>query len=372
MRSWSNKNRNSASAYLLGQNNIITIGKNIDIEIDPRLELLTAVQLWTTWARPGQFGDIGERATPYMTKLKKFMKRFQKSDAVRISEFLLNSGFSFDAPPNLILSTRNGLAFDPPAEGYSSYLVERGQGETNLDDFLEALRKLAAKSRFDKFFEAHRGYYRQMTDRQAAFMKAERNSQWLHGWFGGSRERRFHCIFSPAMMPGGVYGATIVRREQGTDVTHIYQIIRDAERCAPAYLNSLTLHEFGHSFVNPAIGDQVEKLRAATRRTLGKIFEPVRSRMEKMAYPELETFLNEAVVRAATIRALFSLGDIDEAGVEKKLQAEADRGFYCIDAVYLLLVEYESNRDKWPDFISYGPELLERLAANTDQLIPDS
>ena len=347
------------------------LGDNIVMEIKPEVELLAAVQLCTTWASPGQPGNSNGRNTLYMKELKDFIAPYRLSEAVRISQYLLFQGFSYDAPPNLVLSTRKGLSFDPPAEGYGDYLIGRSKGTKTLDNFAAALRNLATESRFDLFFEAHRDYYQRLIDGKSADLKAEQTIHWLTNWFGATQENYFHYVLSPAMMPAGGYGATILRQEEGTSISHVYEIVRDAEKTDPKYLNYLALHEFGHSFVNPAIGDQVEKLSTSTRKNLERIFKPVRPRMTKMAYPELTTFLNELVLRAATIRGRFVLGELDDQGVTRALQAEADKGFYCITAVYPLLVEYESNRDTWPAFIEYGPVLLERLAEQADRLIMD-
>ena len=61
-------------------------------------------------------------------------------------------------------------------------------------------------------------------------------------------------------------------------------------------LEQLSLHEWGHSFVNPALEKDSRQVR-----TLDKLFIPVKERMAQMAYPHVEIFFNEQVLRAAVV-----------------------------------------------------------------------
>jgi len=58
----------------------------------------------------------------------------------------------------------------------------------------------------------------------------------------------------------------------------------------------LSLHEWGHSFVNPVLEKYGSQVRA-----LDKLFVPVEERMAQMAYPRVEIFFNEQVLRAAVL-----------------------------------------------------------------------
>lgn len=72
----------------------------------------------------------------------------------------------------------------------------------------------------------------------------------------------------------------------------IYQFIREegASQAEPEFpsgpsLESLALHEWGHSFVNPALAKH-----AASVRQLEPLFRPVRKVMRQQAYGNVETF----------------------------------------------------------------------------------
>ena len=352
------------------------LGPSISIEVDPRIELLSGVLLNSSWTR-GRANRNGQ-ASSYTLELKALLGPERASGAIRNADALGKIGFDYDAPPALVLSTTDGLAMCAPEGGYSAYLRKRGLGSANLGNLLASLRTAAAASSFDSFWDSHRSYYDSLLDRASAGLEADRAVEWLLSYYGAKGQYRFHYVLAPALFPGGGYGTTIDREEDGTRVRHVYQVVRDAENVDAASLNALALHEFGHSFVNPAIGDNVP---AEARRGLEEIFAPVRQQMREQAYPNVEVFLNELVLRACTIRGQVLLGFLDEAGADAALAMEEVNGFYPIRAVYSLLADYETGRSAgpgaapatgpaaYPDFASFGPVLLRRLSAQARELV---
>lgn len=366
------------------------LGPSISIEVDPRIELLSGVLLNSSWTR-GRTGRAGG-ASDYAGELKALLGPERAGGAIRNSEALGRLGFDFDAPPALVLSTTGGLAMDAPEEGYSPYLRKRGLGGANLGNLVASLRTAAAASSFDAFWTEHRPYYDALLERASTGLEAAKVVDWLVSYYGATGQYRFHYVLAPALFPGGGYGISIDRREAGAKVRHVYEVVRDAENAGSGGLNALALHEFGHSFVNPAIGDNIPP---GARRGLEKIFAPVRQRMRELAYPNVEVFLNELVLRACTIRGQVLLGFIDEAGADAALAGEEDNGFYPIRAVYSLLAGYEAARAAVPeqgaaadlagaaaggasatatdtlayaDFASFAPVLLGKLSAQAEEL----
>lgn len=343
------------------------LGPGLFLEMDPRIELLAGVQSWTSWTTdPQSDGFLGSPPTTYAQQLREALAAFHSHQAMTIAQNLHRGhGFSYDAPPAFVLSGDHGLVFDRPVGGYSRYLTGRAGGEAILNLWAEALRDLANKASFAVFFEAHRPYYEGLLDQASRGLDAEPLAQWLKDYYGSTGEFVFHFVLAPALMPGGGYGTTVVRTEGGRQVTHVYQVIRDAQNVSGERLAGLTLHEFGHSFVNPAIGERVPLL---ARFGLERLWAPVKERMRELAYGSMETFLNELVLRATTIRGQRMEGLVSDEGVKDLLATEAQKGFYPIGAVYRELADYEAHRDRWPRFHDFGPELLNRLAAQAGTL----
>lgn len=339
------------------------LGRGISMEIDPRIELLSGVLLNSSWAE-GPGAPEG-RPSAYTRELKALLGPDSASMAIRNADALGKTGFAWDAPPHLVLATSGGLRLERPKEGYSAYLRERGHGSRNLDNYLSGLRAAASASAFDRFWLEHRDYYGSVLDKASAGLEAGKLADWLLAYYGAEGEYRFHYVLAPAMFPNGGYAATEDRREGGQRVRHVYQVVRMADRVSGKGLNALTLHEFGHAFVNPAIGDSIPP---ATRAGLETLFAPVASRMKDMAYSSVYIFLNELVLRACVIRGQVILGFATEDGADAALAREELQGFYPIREVYAELADYEAHRAGYGNFAAFGPVLLERLSARAGDL----
>lgn len=340
------------------------LAPGIVMEIDPRMELLSAVLLNTTGARTGMASNA--HLTPYAEELKSLFAEDRENRAIKTCQMLLARGFDYDAPPNLVLATEGELEFTIPRGGFSAYLVKRAWGPRKLEEFTSSLRVAAEEHDFPAFWADHRAYYAQILDKASQGLEAGRLSAWLKDYYGSQEACVFHYVLAPALFPAGGYGSTVERSENGSMIRHVYQVVREADSVAGTELASLALHEFGHSFVNPSIG---ESIPARARSGLERIFAPVREKMGRMAYGELPIFLNELVLRAAVIRGEVLLGLIDEAGTDAELFMEESLGFYLIREVYTELISYETARETYQDFAAFGPILLARLAADAPELM---
>ena len=103
-------------------------------------------------------------------------------------------------------------------------------------------------------------------------------------------------------------------------------------------LRELSIHEFGHSFVNPVVGKLPEDKFLQTE----KLFESLKSAMDKQGYNTWKVCVYEHFVRAGEILIAEKLGDME--GV-KKLQAEyeQDRQFKYIPVILTELRKYDKR-----------------------------
>lgn len=336
----------------------MSIAENIHFEIYPALELLAGVQAHTNWVRKrGGFNR-------YSRDLKSFLGPYKSHAAVEKSQSLLNRGFSYDAPPAFVLCLDESMS--PPPQGYSDYLNKRARGEANLEEFRTGLISLAEESGFMAFFNSKQGDYRTWLAASAEGVDGEAMEAWLKEFYGSTREISFHYVLAPAMFPSGGYGfkRRVLRDE--TEQIQVYQVIRaDSNQTTAPGLPSgknlmyLGLHEFGHSFVNPVVGDKRENFDDPR---IQEIYADVHSQMKKMAYGNIGTYYNELVIRAATILGAKDLGVIQESDVRDHLLRQQRIGFKPVAIVYELLQEYQASRDRYPTFDSYVPELLDQLA----------
>jgi hypothetical protein len=348
----------------------LRLADDIVFEIDPRIELLAGVQSQTSWVKGSGAPQVSGNA--YYAELKERFAPLAKGRAARESQWLTNTSFSYDAPCAMVLSLDGGEAFDAPAEGWSNYLQGRAWGAWRLDSFREALAEAYDESKFRDFLAAHEADYRRWLGEEAAGFDGAKISAWLRQFYGAKGDIEFHFVFAPAMFPGGGYGFSRGVAKDGRKRLEVYQIVRaqgsaDGQPGFPSgdSLGSLALHEFGHSFVNPAL----EKGSNDSR--LARIFKPVSKVMAKQAYTNASTFLNEMTIRAATIAGERELGMLSDEATLAAFKTERRKGFYPINRAASLLNDYESQRDRYPDFSSYAPVYLEKLASEADAIIAE-
>lgn len=77
----------------------------------------------------------------------------------------------------------------------------------------------------------------------------------------------------------------------------------------PERIQGLSVHEFGHSFVNPAIGKVPKELIDSTE----YLYTPIKTEMSKLAYTSWMMCLYEHFVKAGEVIIARKLGNAKEA-----------------------------------------------------------
>jgi len=266
---------------------------------------------------------------------------------------LAQSGFRFDAVASL------GLSFSDPPDlepvlPLSDYLVGRGYGLDRVEkvsrllEVVELARRfareagfgayLAAKSRdYDALVQAVRG-------RVAPGIPAA-----LEGYFGS---RKDGYLVVSGLVGKHAYGP----RLSDGDWTCLVTIMSPDATTDASAIRTILPHEWGHSFVKPAIED--------SRELAGRyayLYPAVRTAMTKRNYGIWSAALEEHVLRAVTAR-IVRLSDGAETA-ELMLQREEGRGFRYIRPLYNRLAVYEQDRERYPTFADFVPELLKALGS---------
>lgn len=318
----------------------------ISIRVDPRIELLTAVQLFTSWRKIG----IWRKGYAYMEDMVKFFKKYQNHQAVRLCEKLLRIGFNCDAPVGLMLHLSN-----PPKlkiiTPISEYLIGRAHGIQILQEFIEALRDFSMKSNFIKFWEEHLSFYRIVEKKFSQKLELKTIIKSLEEFFG-IKQYGYHVILAPLFY--GNYGYQI----KVADLFDIYAVLCPMEvRGDIPIFGTALFHEFAHSFVNPL----TEKFHDQFKRGY-ILFKPIASKMKALAYGDWKTVVNEHIIRAIDIKVNV------KRRAKEVLNKEERRGFIYIKPIYKLLEEYEKQRDKYRTFEDFYPNIIESLNMISDVL----
>ena len=119
-------------------------------------------------------------------------------------------------------------------------------------------------------------------------------------------------------------------------------------------LLELSIHEFGHSFVNPVIDQITDEEIILTE----KLFDPIKSEMSAQGYNTWKSCLYEHFVRAREVIVTKNLGNIEDA---KNLQTHyvEDRKFIYIPIIIKELEEFDSNQQmSYLDVVTIAMEEL--------------
>ncbi|NLJ79676.1 MAG: hypothetical protein GX335_01460 [Firmicutes bacterium] len=82
--------------------------KHITLKIIPEMELLGGVQSQTSWIKRE---DPDGKGNNYFQALKAFFSNYKGHRAVKLSQKLTDSKFTYDAPPTFICPTTSRLSF---------------------------------------------------------------------------------------------------------------------------------------------------------------------------------------------------------------------------------------------------------------------
>lgn len=118
----------------------------------------------------------------------------------------------------------------------------------------------------------------------------------------------------------------------------------------------LTVHEIGHSFVNPILSTMKDEIIKDT-----SLFTPaLAKRLEKSYIESWQVCVIEHLVRLGEIRIARAIGDKAEENRIRKLHTN-EFGFVLLPYLEKKITEYENNRKKYPDFKSFLPEIFKVL-----------
>jgi hypothetical protein len=326
------------------------------VTVDPRIELLSVVQIL--------FDYRGFGGHPIMTKLEfsyrddamEYFSPFRNHGAVKLFSEMSQKGFWYGTPLRTMLYhseppelQKNNLPFD-------EMVLKMAGGEENLGPFIDQLRKFCLESKFMEFYHSHQATYEK-------YIRDYRNKmtrdyvQDIEQYFG-FRQNSYHIILAPLYGPGG-FGPRLEIRKGFYDVYNIVGprklVDNNIDFGAEQDMTRTAWHEFSHSFVNDIVKSHMKEL-----------LEPC-SVLQASKKDQIEAtgflwqdyiweWVNEHVVRGVATRLAYLHFGMD-AG-DKRLKKEIDNGFSFVGELCASLEKYESNRDKYPTFKDYFPEII--------------
>jgi hypothetical protein len=333
------------------------IGK-LKISIDPRIEVLSTVQLLSNNTSIKSLfvrEDIN-----YSADILSYFESFSLHEAVTITDSLTAKyGFGFDSPITFMLHLTQFPEFEQQSEFSDNLLELSGKGD-NLEQYRKSIKEFVQTSDFETFWNNKIPFYNDILDLTISKMGKANFVKNLENYFNETNEN-YNVILSPSIRGG--YGPKITDNE-GNEMIYAILPLRNMKRDIPYVkknaLRSWVWHEFGHSFVNPLTDKHSDRVE-----TLSELFEPIKNDMLKLHYAHWDTTLNEHIIRAVNVR----LYKKHKNFLISKLWliAEKQRGFIYTKPIVKKLKEFEKQRDKNNiSFSEFYPELLDLF----ENLIP--
>ncbi len=338
------------SQGILKEVNVISKEKNnINISVNPNIELLSIVQYLSNYdSRPGLMTDYD---IDYKSKLDQYFGKYKDHKAVKLYDKISQKGFSYDAPPTAMLYLDSQLNIKDNVQ-FSNYLKERLDGMEEVREFVDLLRVFYIDTEFQKFYNDHVDYYNEIIDKTIETMGDKDYVKEIEDYYG-LKQNSYNIILVSLFHAGG-YGPKVNFGENKFDIYSIIgpQGIQDGK---PVFGNEegfkyLQRHEFSHSYVN-----YLSDIHEAKLKECEGLFAPIKKTMEAMAYSDWMNCVNEHIVRAVTTRMAFN--DSEQEGVEA-LYYEKGANFIYIEELVNKLYEYENNRDQYETFEEFYPELI--------------
>ena len=317
--------------------------------VDARVELLSIVfrlagnSEYNMDMLPGYSADIARYFAPY-----------KNHPAVQMAHALAEkNGVSFDAVMAMAVS------LSPPPElkplvAFTPTVPEKRWGVSGAEGFLPFLRDFYRDSKFAEFYAAHQPLYRMAEERFGETLGSV-NFNWYPHFYGRGPDLTYHLILG-LNNGGGNNGPRLVHPDGSVELFSIIGCWTHDDAGNPTYppdkgYLSTIIHEFNHSFVNPAVAQHWSEFSGAE-----KLYAVVAEPMQRIAYANAQTMVDESLVRAAVI-VYFQDGGEDSVHSLKRIRQEQRLGFFWMDRLVELLKQYQGERAKYPTFSSFMPQV---------------
>ncbi|MBS1655567.1 MAG: DUF4932 domain-containing protein, partial [Bacteroidetes bacterium] len=302
-------------------------------------------------------------------------KNFDNSDAINFYRALSKKGISdvfiigfllqVDEVPKAKI---NSFTDKEIINGFS----KTGDEATSLNtasQFLRLLNSFYKEIKFKKYLKANNGYYTRIISQVNENLPQSNLISFLEGYY----QKKFaHYYFVPSLnqFPGtgfgqlqkstnsifDVFGALKVQNFKSNPVVLGYD--------SPEKILGLAVHEFGHSFVDPAI----DKIPESIIKNTEYLYEPIKDSMSSKGYISWNICLHEHFVKAGEIIIARKMGQNDRA--EKIMEENVREGFRYLPQITSRLTYYSGHKSEYKSYDEFVETVVKELRPVTSAVTP--
>lgn len=284
------------------------VKKDISVQYNKNIELLALSFLLVNYEDYTDFSGkqpIFKDLYALNSKIAIEFKHYLRSENLAIIKDYLDRDFYLHYS-NFVLSLDNF----PNAVLKSDMDISHFKGKDDAEKLVKAFNDFYNEIRFDNFFKRYEPYYKEMMVEVLQNLPKENFITEMENYFGKSVA---HYNLYPSLTLSFSSGFAVGGKNSIGNIFASFnkpEEINNLAKLNLGYHNSLSLrticiHEFGHSFVNPA----VDKVDENTINATVYLFEPIKNKMSEQGYNQWKICLYEHFNRANEVIIAKHLGD---------------------------------------------------------------
>lgn len=327
------------------------------------VQVLEPVELMAILSRTAGFREYSmDTGGQYTRDTEAWFGAYRELPSVTYYQALRSKfGISYDAVMSLAVNLSADGKDVSWLDADMSALGDRWS-KVDKDTLLMRLNQFYHATRFHDFFTAHRAFYDQVVAAYTASVMKFFHQDWYAKFYGTAPDEDFGVIVGCTNGHGN-YGVNRTQRGRKKEVFAIVGYEPDQATGQPfgngmAYASTL-IHEFNHSFVNPLLQESAnwEQLKPAA----DYLYRCSALAMQRQAYGNVQTLVNESVVRAAVICYMADNG-FSRKEIQDELYEQIARDFKWMPELVSALHQYARHRSRYPTLADYYPEIAKVLA----------
>jgi len=297
----------------------------MEILVDKRIELLAVIQTMTQyWDNLAlKFFNKKLFKCKYKEDVDKHFDKYKNHETVKLYGELCNNVQDFSAFINLVLCYSDPPNFDNIAN-VENNINRVDKQSIPYDKFIDAIKSFYEDTNFDYFFESNKSEYEKLIN---DYMNKNNLKEYVNiiDEYLGSNTNNFTIAISSLLM--GNFGIKILTNE---NTTYNYSVISPFDYKENKYIFGskfsileLLWHEISHLTINKLTKNYIDQFDISSK--------IIPNDFIKHFYTDIETIMNEYIIRAITIRLLEI--NYGEKTVENLIKDNIQKGFMEIESV---------------------------------------
>ena len=279
-----------------------------------------------------------------------FIRELRKSNAI---------GYNAVSSTADILEIKNGkISLKSQYDISKISEIDSRWTEDLFADYIKMLNIFYAESKFNLFFESHRGLYAVAEQRMDEQLKKV-NMTWFESFYGKSLDTSSLTVY-----------VSLTNGPSNYAVPSGILIGAGSDSEGNPYFGegiSLLIHEFGHHYTNPIFATYWPQMEAAAK----KIYPYVEAKMLENAYSGAKDMMGEWL---NNLFMLMYYKENDDIWLRTLSETYASRGFVWIIPTVDYMMNFYNNRNQYPTINDFMPQLvvyINELADNIESIIQD-